>query len=125
MRRGRFVWAGAVSFIAACLLDLGMAAGLQSSDLFKLRSVGAVQLSPDGSRVAYTVSNSDETVRPYSQIWILDIASGKSTRFGGEKDRASNPVWSPDGQWIAYSGRDGASGKSGLMVARPDGSAAR
>ncbi len=98
-------------------------AGLQSGDLMKLRSVGTVQLSPDGTRVAYTVSNNGPTGRPYSQIWILDIASGKSTRFGAENSRSSNAEWSPDGQWIAYNGREGD--KSGLMIAHPDGSGAR
>src|ERR1700677_2663003 len=34
-------------------------AGFQSSDLLKLRSVASVQFSPDGSKIAYTVSRND------------------------------------------------------------------
>ena len=34
-------------------------ARLQSSDLLKLRSVTAVELSPDGARAAYVVDNND------------------------------------------------------------------
>ena len=49
---------------------------LQSSDLLKLRSVFAVQVSPDGTRVAYTVENNDGPGRPYGQIWVMTIADG-------------------------------------------------
>jgi len=93
--------------------------GLQSSDLLKLRSVGDVKFSPDGSRLAYTVINNDGAARPYPQLWVMTVADGKSTRLGGDKEPSSNLEWSPDGQWIAYDGRIG--GKSGLIVARPDG----
>jgi dipeptidyl aminopeptidase/acylaminoacyl peptidase len=96
---------------------------LQSSDLLKLRSVFAVQVSPDGTRVAYTVENNDGPGRPYGQIWVMTIADGKTVRFGEEKAASGNPQWSPDGQSIAYRGRVG--GKAGLLVAHPDGSAAR
>jgi dipeptidyl aminopeptidase/acylaminoacyl peptidase len=96
---------------------------LQSSDLLKLRSVSAVQLSPDGTRVAYTVENNDGAGRPYGQLWVMTLADGKTVRFGGDKEPSSDPQWSPDGQWIAYRGRAG--GKSGLVVARPDGAEAR
>src|SRR5262245_48297100 len=34
-------------------------AGLTSADLYKLRSLGDVQLSPDGKRVAYAVTRRD------------------------------------------------------------------
>ncbi len=76
--------------------------GLQSSDLYQLRSVGDVEFSPRGTHIAYTVSNNDRPGRPYSQLWVLDLATGKSVRFGGETEASSNPEWSPDGQWIAY-----------------------
>ena len=94
--------------------------GLRSNDLLKLRSVGDVKFSPDGSRIAYTVINNDGNARPYSQLWIMTGGDGKSTKLGAGKDSSSNPEWSPDGQWIAYDGRLGD--QSGLIVARADGS---
>src|SRR3954447_25486352 len=93
---------------------------LSSSDLLKLRSVTAVQLSPDASRVAYVVESNDGPGRPSGQLWVMTLADGKTVRFGGEKDVSGTPEWSPDGQSIAYRGRLGD--KRGLIVARPDGS---
>jgi dipeptidyl aminopeptidase/acylaminoacyl peptidase len=82
--------------------------------------VGEVQWSPDGSRIAYTVSNNDGPRRPYSQLWIMTVADGKSIRLGAGAESSYGPEWSPDGPWIAYQGHAG--GKAGLVVARPDGS---
>src|SRR5437899_5109200 len=114
------VIACAVSLVAR---DAAGQAGLQSSDLLKLRSVSAVQVSPDAMRVAYIVENNDGAGRPYGQLWVMTLADGKSVRFGGEKDTSGNPEWSPDGQWVAYSARVGD--KTGLAIARPDGTGAR
>jgi dipeptidyl aminopeptidase/acylaminoacyl peptidase len=97
--------------------------GLQSSDLLRLRSVGDVKFSPDGSRIAYTIINNDGPGRPYSQLWIMTASDQKSIRLAADKEGSSNPEWSPDGRQIAYSGRVG--GKSGLVVANADGSNAR
>src|SRR6266704_6682306 len=96
-----------------------MAQGLASSDLSRLRSVGSVELSPDGRRIAYTVTMRDRPGRPYGQLWIMDVATQKSVRVGGEKDSGSGPLWSPDGKWLAFEGHQGE--KDGLFVARPDG----
>lgn len=89
---------------------------LQSSDFFKLKQVGGARLSPDGSRLAYTISSNDGP----AQTYILTIADGKTARIGGEHDSSNGAVWSPDGQWLAFQGSSG--GKSGLFLARPDGS---
>jgi dipeptidyl aminopeptidase/acylaminoacyl peptidase len=94
--------------------------GLESGDFYKLRSVEDVKFSPDGARVAYVVVNNDGPGRPYPQIWLMNLAEGTSRRLGGPKDVNATPVWSPDGRWLAYEGREGD--KSGLSVARPDGS---
>jgi dipeptidyl aminopeptidase/acylaminoacyl peptidase len=96
---------------------------LQSSDLLKLRSVGGVQVSPDGTRVAYVVENNDGARRPYGQLWVMTIADGKTVRFGAERESSGNPTWSPDGQSMAYQGRAGD--RSGLVVSRADGTGAR
>lgn len=98
------------------------AEGVRSDDLYRLRAVGDVHLAPDGRKVAYTVLNRDRPGRPYSQVWIMDVASGETARLGDAGAVASGPLWSPDGRWLAYVGRDGQ--RSGLMISRPDGSGA-
>jgi len=101
----------------------GFSAGFQSSELLKLRSVGIVQFSPDGSRIAYTVTRNDGPRRPFAQLWIMTLAEGKSICLSSGDEPSGQPEWSPDGKWIAYSGR--LDGKSGLMVARQDGAEKR
>ncbi len=102
------------------MIPSGAGQGLVSSDLSRMRSVGAVALSPDGKRIAYTVTMRDEPGRPYGQLWIMDLATQKSTRIGGDKDRGGGPLWSPDGKWLAFFGRQGD--KHGLLMAKPDSS---
>ncbi len=87
-------------FFAAILLLAPSQAqtGLTSPDLYKLRPVGEVQLSPDASHIAYAVTNNDQPGRPYSQTWIMTVDTKQSVQIG----RASTPRWSPDGQMIAY-----------------------
>src|SRR5262245_64366464 len=116
LRTGAFL-----AVVVSCAVSTASAQGrLQTSDFLRLRSVTQVQLSPDGSRAAYVVENNDGAGRPYGQVWIMTVADGKATRLGGEKESSADPVWSPDGQSLAYRGRMGD--KSGLIVARVDGS---
>jgi len=103
-----------------CGAPSGEAQGLTSSELSRLRSVGSVELSPDGRRIAYTVTMRDRPGRPYGQLWIMDVPAQKSVRVGGEKDSGGGPLWSPDSKWFAFQGSQGE--KHGLFVARPDGS---
>ncbi len=98
----------------------GGAQGLVSSDLSRLRSVASAELSPDGHRIAYSVTMRDRPGRPYGQLWIIDLATQKSIRVGSEKDSGGGPLWSPDGKWLVFEGHHGE--KGGLFVARPDGS---
>jgi dipeptidyl aminopeptidase/acylaminoacyl peptidase len=92
---------------------------LQSSDLYQFHDVSQAAISPDGTHIAYAVMNYDRPGRPYPQLWVLDIASGKATRLTTGDAPSSDAVWSPDGRWIAYQGE--ADGKAGLIVAHPDG----
>lgn len=96
---------------------------LQASDLLKLRSVAAVRFSPDGSRIAYTVTRSDGPAQKFEQIQVMTIADGQSIALSDGEDPSGNPAWSPDGKWIAYQGA--SAGKQGLFIVHPDGAGRR
>jgi dipeptidyl aminopeptidase/acylaminoacyl peptidase len=115
----------ALAFLTAPLLLAAQqpVAGLTSADVYKLRSLGDVQISPDGKRVAYAVTRRDGPGRPSSEAWIRDLSSSQETRLGTDATRASGPRWSPDGQSVAFFGRVGDS--SGVAVAHADGGSIR
>ncbi|MBL8176693.1 MAG: S9 family peptidase [Bryobacterales bacterium] len=102
-------------------LPLGADTGLVSSDLYKLRNVGDVRLSPGGDKIAYTISHAERPGKPYSKIEILDVATRRSVPLGAET--SSNPVWSPDGTKLACQAT--YEGKAGLFVVNADGSQPR
>jgi dipeptidyl aminopeptidase/acylaminoacyl peptidase len=110
-------------FVAAPVAPQQPVTGITSADVSKLRSLGDVQLSPDGRRVAYAITRRDGGARPTSEAWIRDLTTGQDTRLGSDATRASAPRWSPDGQSVAFFGRVGDS--SGVAVARADGSSIR
>src|SRR5206468_4209318 len=93
------------------------------TDLYHLRSVGEVQLSPDGSRIVYAVVNNDRPGRPYSIVQTLNVATRESRRLGDSEDGGSSPRWSRDGRAIAYVGRSGD--RRGLLVTDSSGANAR
>jgi dipeptidyl aminopeptidase/acylaminoacyl peptidase len=94
--------------------------GLQAADIYKLRSVGDVQISPDGRTIVYAVGNNDRPGRPYSQVWQMNVATRQTKRLVGDKETATEPHFSPDGKRLAYFGE--IAGGSGLIVANADGS---
>ncbi len=102
------------------LTSQSYAQSLRSQDLYRFRSVTDAQISPDERSIAYAVSMNDRPGRPYSQVWIRDVASQKSIRIGGEKDSSSHPRWSPDGTKIAFMGGSGE--QHGLNYVNADGS---
>jgi dipeptidyl aminopeptidase/acylaminoacyl peptidase len=106
-------------FSAACPL---FSQGFTTADLYRLRAVSEVSLARDGSHVAYTVVKYDRPERPYPQVWVMDLATRKTTRVGGEEVISSAPLWSPDGHWLAY--LSSAGGEQALWVARADASGA-
>jgi dipeptidyl aminopeptidase/acylaminoacyl peptidase len=56
----------------------------------------AVRFSPDGQRLAATVSGATQ------DIWIYEVARGILTRFTFEGSQEFDPVWTPDGKRLAY-----------------------
>lgn len=122
MHLNRSVMTGLIALGFGASLTLTRAAelpGLRSSDLYRLKSVGDVHTTPDGSRIAYSVINNERPGRPYPQVWIVDIATGSSTRLGSDHEFTTNPRWSPDGHWIARISQE--ENDTRLIVSRADG----
>ncbi len=77
--------------------------GLALEDVWRLRRVGDVQLSPDGRTVAYVVGSLDQghnTVT--SAIWLVDLESRHARQFTTGTAADTDPRWSPDGGQLAF-----------------------
>ena len=70
--------------------------------IYKLTSVSAPALSPDGLRLAFVRSNIDRpTMQARSQVMLMSLPNGEPTPFtSGVKDSA--PKFSPDGHTMAF-----------------------
>lgn len=92
---------------------------LKPEDLYKFRNLGDAQISPDGSKIVFVVSQADKkTDKNLSNIWIVDTSGGKPRRLTSSgKDRS--PRWSPDGKKIAFV--SDRSGKAQIWVMEADG----
>ncbi len=72
-------------------------------ELLSLKSAGSPQISPDGTKIAYTVMETDFDQDAYvTQIWLADVASGQTIQLTRGKKSSSGPDWSPDGRWLAF-----------------------
>jgi dipeptidyl aminopeptidase/acylaminoacyl peptidase len=71
----------------------------------KFKAVGTPRVSPDGKRVVYTVNEAVTTADKsefVTQIWMANIATKQNTQFTYGDKSSTNPKWSPDGNWIAF-----------------------
>ncbi len=71
----------------------------------KVRTVGSPRVSPDGKRIVYSVSEAVTTPEKsefVSQIWMATIATKQNVQITFGDKSSTNPKWSPDGNWIAF-----------------------
>jgi dipeptidyl aminopeptidase/acylaminoacyl peptidase len=90
-------------------------------DLLSLESVGGAQLSPDGRRVAYTVTTTDWANDAFvSQLWLVGVDGEQRRQLTRDPKGVSAVQWSPDGAWLGFlSTREGD--KAQLFAIRADG----
>jgi dipeptidyl aminopeptidase/acylaminoacyl peptidase len=75
-------------------------------DVFALRGIQDVQISPDGSLVAFVVSHEyteAEHKLPASSIWLVPAdGSAAAQQFTAGTSADTRPRWRPDGQTLAF-----------------------
>ena len=140
MNRKHFV---AFALVLAALPLFAQKRGFTIEDFYRVKLASELDVAPDGSRFAFTVTSSDlPQAKRLTSIWISDAngshqhqltrgEADKNARFspdgktiaflrdgnvwllpleGGESRQltsfttgASDPLWSPNGKWIAFS----------------------
>ena len=96
------------------------------SDWYKVTTLSAPAMSPDGQRIAFTVSTVRESEnKRHSEVWVISSAGGDAQRFTSSGYESSNARWSPDGKWLLFtSQRPGSKGRTwGLRMDQPGGEA--
>lgn len=93
-------------------------------EVLSLRNVGDPQISPDGTRIVFTVSSTDWKKNSYdTEIWIKQEGREPFQLTRTAEGSSSSPRWSPDGRWIAF--RADRGNKEQIFLIRPDGGEAQ
>ena len=76
---------------------------IKAKDLYRIKVVSGVRISPDGSNIIYSVQRVDKkTKKKYSNLWIAPTTGGSPRQFTFGDQSDSTPRWSPDGAQIAF-----------------------
>ncbi|MGH9837008.1 MAG: prolyl oligopeptidase family serine peptidase [Blastocatellia bacterium] len=115
----------ALSLLVATLLSFAAIAQskrpMTFDDLMAVKRLSDAQISPDGARVAYVVSDVDKNLnRGKRSVWIVQTTGASPQQLITSDKNDYSSRWSADGKWLAFlSTRDGA---PQIFVANADGS---
>src|SRR5215472_1482424 len=96
-----------------------MKRSLAPEDLFALRDISDVHVSPTGTKIAFVLDSFDRTTNhPRSNLWIASVDGRDPKQITSGNFDDSMPRWSPNGRFVAFSSNRG--GEPALWVADTD-----
>jgi Tol biopolymer transport system component len=95
--------------------------------LWAIKRIGVPTLSPDGRYACASVTSYDmEKNEGVTELWLFPTGFG--ARGGGATprkltvgDKDSDPRWSPDGKWIAFTAKRKDDAEPQIYLIAPDG----
>jgi dipeptidyl aminopeptidase/acylaminoacyl peptidase len=108
LRNGRFaaillVILGCGGFLGAQQpADTGGRKALTPEASLNLHFLSDLQLSPDGSRLAFVVSEAPKGERRAQHVWMHDNKGNSARQFTYSSKSETSPRWSPDGRRLAF-----------------------
>ncbi|MBN2431321.1 MAG: S9 family peptidase [Acidobacteria bacterium] len=101
-------------------------APLTAETMWQLKRLGAPSLSPDGRWAVLPVTGFDlQTDKSSTDLWLVPTDGGAARPFTSHAAGEGEPVWSPDGQWIAFTAKRDGDEESQLYVIPLAGGEAR
>ncbi len=111
-------------FLAVSLIWAAEKEPLSFETFMQLKRISDPQISPDGTQVAFVVTEIDVSKNhSNSDIWILPMAGGEAVRLTSSPGTDSQPRWSPDGKTLAFI--SSRSGSAQIWLLNPQGGDAR
>ena len=73
------------------------------ADVYRIQNISGIQLSPDGKKIAYTLSKSNlETTTSENNIYMMDCQDNASPVAITTNGKSNSPLWSSDGASIFF-----------------------
>ncbi len=73
------------------------------ADLYKIRSVGEPQFSPDGKKIAFVVTQSFlQEGKTNAEVYVMDADGGEMRNLSDNAAADNHPRWSPDGKYLSF-----------------------
>jgi dipeptidyl aminopeptidase/acylaminoacyl peptidase len=98
---------------------------LTAMDVMRIRPVGGPRISPDGSRIAYTVGEirmeKDKEWKSVTHVWVVPASGGNARQYTRGEKSATAPEWSPDGTMIAFLSDREKDGERQVWMMNADG----